>query len=120
MFRNILRQNLTKIYTNTYQIPLFFKNISRRSIFTTEAYAGFLRRGGTALKFCGFWIYMPGKSMSRAAKLRAVAWGRAPQENFLKWCNFVHFEDYFQTHFHDKKSCQKITNKQEIFSLTLL
>ena len=63
------------------------------------AYAGFLR-GGPTLKFLGFWIYMPWSDMSQAAKLRAFAiggfGGMAPQENFLKWCNFVRFEGYFQ------------------------
>ena len=66
---------------------------------TAGAYAEFPRGGGPTLKFWGFWIYMPRSAMSRAAKLRAYArgvWGHAPQENFLKQCNFVRFEGYFQ------------------------
>ena len=73
----------------------------------------FSRGGGPTLKFLGFWIYMPRSGMSLAAKLRAFArgvWGHAPQEIFLKWCNFVRFEGYFN-HFHGKKSSQKIINK---------
>ena len=68
-------------------------------IYKPGAYAGFLRGGGPTLKFLLFWIYMPRSGMSRAAKLRAFArgvWGHAPQEIFLKWCNFVGFEGYFQ------------------------
>ena len=60
--------------------------------------------------------------MSRAAKLRALlggCGGMPPQENLKKWCNFVCFEGYFQ-HFHGKKSSQKIINKHDFFSLTLL
>ena len=64
------------------------------------AYAGFLRGGGPNFKISGILdIHMPRSCMSRAAKLRAFArgvWGHAPQETFLKLCNFVGFEGYFQ------------------------
>ena len=56
------------------------------------AYAGFLREGSAQLK--QNWIFG-----MHDAKLRAVArgvWGHAPLKIFLKWCNFVRFEGYFQ------------------------
>ena len=63
----------------------------KHSIITTGVYAGFLRgRGrGPTLKCFGLRV-----GMSRAVALGV--WKHVPQENFLKWCNFMRFKGYFQ------------------------
>ena len=58
-------------------------------------------RGAHSKNFGDYgYTYMPRSGMSRAAKLQAVArgvWGHAPTKKiFLKGCNFLRFEGYFQ------------------------
>ena len=70
--------------------------------------------GGPTLKFVGFWVYMPRSGMSRAAKLRAFAWGggafwgMVPQENFLKMVQFRAFSGLFSTTFMVKNPLKKL------------
>ena len=65
----------------------------------TGAYAGFLR-GGPNFKILGILFKHAAKrhvASSEAASLCAGGLGACPpQENFLKKCNFVRFEGYFQ------------------------
>ena len=74
-------------------------------------------------KILGIWVYMPQSGMSRARSCDPLLGGfrsMIPQENFKKNSAISCVLRAIFNHFPDKKSSQKIINKQELFSLTLL
>ena len=73
----------------------------------TGAYAGFLRGGGPNFKISGILDIHAAKRHAASSEaacreqrscepLLGGFGGMLPPENFLRWCNFVGFEGYFQ------------------------